>query len=157
MCAGKRQCPPSVPSAAGVRARGRGQGERERRKGQGARGKGEGKGKGERRKGRGKGKGKGKGEREGRGHGDNGRSPDVSGIMDPMPSAPKAGRERAAGLARRWLLAGAGVVAVGLGGLGVFVPGLPTTIFLIIASYCFARSCRGSKNGSCAFHCLRRT
>ena len=42
---------------------------------------------------------------------------------------------------RRWLLAGAGVVAVGLGAVGVFVPGLPTTIFLIIASYCFARSC----------------
>ena len=42
---------------------------------------------------------------------------------------------------RRWAYAGAGVGSVGLGWLGVFVPGLPTTVFLIIASYCFARSC----------------
>jgi uncharacterized membrane protein YbaN (DUF454 family) len=42
---------------------------------------------------------------------------------------------------RRWAFAGVGVASVGLGWLGVFVPGLPTTIFLIIASYCFARSC----------------
>jgi uncharacterized membrane protein YbaN (DUF454 family) len=42
---------------------------------------------------------------------------------------------------RRWAFAGGGVVSVGLGWLGVFVPGLPTTVFLIIASYCFARSC----------------
>ena len=42
---------------------------------------------------------------------------------------------------RRWLLAGVGVLAVGAGAVGVFVPGLPTTIFLIVASYCFARSC----------------
>lgn len=42
---------------------------------------------------------------------------------------------------RRWLLAGAGVLSVAIGGVGVFVPGLPTTIFLIAASYCFARSC----------------
>jgi uncharacterized protein len=42
---------------------------------------------------------------------------------------------------RRWAFAAAGVGSVGLGWLGVFVPGLPTTVFLIIASYCFARSC----------------
>jgi uncharacterized membrane protein YbaN (DUF454 family) len=42
---------------------------------------------------------------------------------------------------RRWAFAGIGVASVGMGWLGVFVPGLPTTIFLIIASYCFARSC----------------
>jgi len=42
---------------------------------------------------------------------------------------------------RRWAFAGAGVVSVALGWLGVFVPGLPTTVFLIAASYCFARSC----------------
>ncbi len=41
----------------------------------------------------------------------------------------------------RLLLAAAGVVCVGLAGLGVFVPGLPTTIFLIMATYLFARSC----------------
>jgi hypothetical protein len=42
---------------------------------------------------------------------------------------------------RRWLLAGAGVIAVALGAIGVVVPGMPTTVFLIVASYCFARSC----------------
>ncbi|HHN77822.1 MAG TPA: DUF454 domain-containing protein, partial [Phycisphaerales bacterium] len=41
---------------------------------------------------------------------------------------------------RLWL-AGMGVLSVGIGAVGVFVPGLPTTIFLIIASWCFARSC----------------
>src|SRR5690606_29262316 len=41
----------------------------------------------------------------------------------------------------RWLLAGAGVGCVSLGALGVVVPGLPTTIFLILATWCFARSC----------------
>ncbi|MEZ5291656.1 MAG: YbaN family protein [Vicinamibacterales bacterium] len=42
---------------------------------------------------------------------------------------------------RRWAFAGVGLASVGLGWVGVFVPGMPTTIFLIIASYCFTRSC----------------
>ncbi|MCO8126563.1 YbaN family protein [Acidimicrobiia bacterium EGI L10123] len=37
-----------------------------------------------------------------------------------------------------WLLAGLG--CVGLGGLGVVVPGLPSTIFFIGAAACFTRS-----------------
>lgn len=37
-----------------------------------------------------------------------------------------------------WLVAG--MVAVGLGGLGIVVPGLPTTVFFIVAASCFARS-----------------
>ena len=42
---------------------------------------------------------------------------------------------------RRWLLVVIGVLSVGLAALGALVPGLPTTIFVIIASYCFTRSC----------------
>ena len=41
---------------------------------------------------------------------------------------------------RRALYATLGVVAVALGIIGVFVPGLPTTEFIIAASYLFARS-----------------
>lgn len=41
----------------------------------------------------------------------------------------------------RWLLVAAGVLCVGLGAAGVVVPGLPTTVFLIVATWCFARSC----------------
>jgi len=42
---------------------------------------------------------------------------------------------------RRWALASVGVVCVCFAGVGVFVPGLPTTIFLILASWCLTRSC----------------
>ena len=42
---------------------------------------------------------------------------------------------------RRWLLVVIGVLSVGFAALGAVVPGLPTTIFVIIASYCFTRSC----------------
>jgi len=41
----------------------------------------------------------------------------------------------------RLMLAALGVLCVGLAAVGVFVPGLPTTIFLIIATYLFTRSC----------------
>ena len=62
--------------------------------------------------------------------------------MDPMSDSPQPGpRPPRVRSPRRLLLAAAGVMAVGLGAVGVFVPGLPTTIFLILASYCFARSC----------------
>jgi len=42
---------------------------------------------------------------------------------------------------RRWIYALLGIISVAIGFFGVFVPGLPTTIFLILASYLFTRSC----------------
>jgi uncharacterized protein len=42
-------------------------------------------------------------------------------------------------LVRSWWLA-MGFVAVGVGSIGIIVPGLPTTVFFIIAAWCFGRS-----------------
>ena len=41
---------------------------------------------------------------------------------------------------RRWLWFAGGWVAVGVGSIGIVVPGLPTTVFFIIAAACFSRS-----------------
>ena len=58
--------------------------------------------------------------------------------MEPTASSsPRPARSRL----QRWLLAGGGVVCVGIGAVGVVLPGLPTTVFLIAASWLFARSC----------------
>ena len=40
----------------------------------------------------------------------------------------------------RWMVFAAGWLAVALGAIGIVVPGLPTTIFMIIGAACFARS-----------------
>lgn len=42
----------------------------------------------------------------------------------------------------RWIYALVGSISLAIGVLGIFVPGLPTTVFLLIASYCYARSSR---------------
>jgi len=44
------------------------------------------------------------------------------------------------GPARRLVWASAGLVCVALGGVGIVVPGLPTTIFFILAAAAFSRS-----------------
>jgi uncharacterized membrane protein YbaN (DUF454 family) len=51
------------------------------------------------------------------------------------PSAPAVRRGAARVL---WLAVG--MVAVALGGIGIVVPGLPTTVFFIVAAWCFGRS-----------------
>lgn len=38
------------------------------------------------------------------------------------------------------MFAAVGLLSVALGFVGVFVPGMPTTVFVLAASYCFARS-----------------
>jgi hypothetical protein len=57
-----------------------------------------------------------------------------SAIAAAMPHPPNAG-----GIRRRLFLA-LGVLSVALGVVGIVVPGLPTTVFLLAASWLFARS-----------------
>ena len=55
------------------------------------------------------------------------------------PTAPRHPNELSRPV--RWALVGAGMACVALATLGVVVPGLPTTVFLILATWCFTRSC----------------
>ena len=58
---------------------------------------------------------------------------------DPVPAPEPAPKVRGPRLARGVWLA-LGLVCVGLGFIGAFVPLMPTTVFLIMAAACFARS-----------------
>jgi uncharacterized protein len=55
-------------------------------------------------------------------------------VVDADPVAPPRGR-----IVRAWWFA-AGWLAVMVGAIGVVVPGLPTTVFFIIAAWCFSKS-----------------
>ncbi len=46
--------------------------------------------------------------------------------------------ERSRAVRTAW--ASAGLLMVGVGGVGIVVPGLPTTVFFIVAASCFSRS-----------------
>ncbi|MFN4111135.1 MAG: YbaN family protein [Ignavibacteria bacterium] len=41
---------------------------------------------------------------------------------------------------KKFLLSFLGLIFMALGTIGIFVPGLPTTIFMILAAYCFIKS-----------------
>lgn len=41
----------------------------------------------------------------------------------------------------RWSLAAVGLFMLGMGGVGAVVPGMPTTIFVLIGSFCLTKSC----------------
>ena len=58
-----------------------------------------------------------------------------------MPNRPEPSPRPVRSRLHRWALVAGGVVLVGIGAVGVVLPGLPTTIFLVGASWCFARSC----------------
>jgi len=56
-----------------------------------------------------------------------------------MIEAPEETRAKSGRLSR-WLLSGAGTLCVGVGLVGIVVPGLPTTPLLLLAAFLYARS-----------------
>jgi uncharacterized membrane protein YbaN (DUF454 family) len=62
---------------------------------------------------------------------------DVENPAPTHPEGPEGHLSQSAG--KRWLLIGLGTICVIIGLIGIVVPGLPTTIFLIMAAACYAR------------------
>jgi len=61
-------------------------------------------------------------------------------MVAPFANLVAAGARRMAS-ASRWLLAVAGLGCFALGAVGTVVPGLPTTVFLLLGSFFLTRSC----------------
>ncbi|MEQ1699620.1 MAG: YbaN family protein, partial [Ilumatobacteraceae bacterium] len=59
--------------------------------------------------------------------------------IQPQPPEPTQSRV-APRRAMRAIWIGGGFMSVGVGSVGVVVPGLPTTVFFVIAAWCFSRS-----------------
>ncbi len=66
----------------------------------------------------------------------------MSADTNEQQSAPAAGADEQRTRTRfgRWLWTAIGLVLLGVGWVGVFVPGLPSTVFFIGAAACFSRS-----------------
>lgn len=65
----------------------------------------------------------------------------VSDLDEAPPAiAPDAHEAPGQSRARRWLYVGLGCVFVALGAIGVVLPGIPTTPFLLLASFFLVRS-----------------
>jgi uncharacterized membrane protein YbaN (DUF454 family) len=61
-------------------------------------------------------------------------------VAPPEPARRTPSVRGAARRVVRWGWIAAGFVSVAIGGIGVVVPGLPTTVFFVMAAWCFGRS-----------------